>query len=143
MLLSVICFYSLIAANIFYDSSKCSAMYILCNEEPLWMSVCLKRANGQLQYRGSWKETTLYLYDLKSCCRLVPQDLKERFTNMQFLISHLPFSQCRENVPVKYIESGRSPLRFDGNLKLLICQYLKRPYHIHNAQHYMKFSLKC
>ncbi|KAI6687816.1 hypothetical protein NL676_024644 [Syzygium grande] len=43
-----------------------SAMYILCNEEPLWMSLCLnsKRSDKLLQYRGSWKETTLYLENL-------------------------------------------------------------------------------
>ncbi|XP_043689976.1 F-box protein At1g78280-like [Telopea speciosissima] len=37
-----------------------SVMYILCNEEPLWMAVCLKSARGQLEYKGSWKETTLH-----------------------------------------------------------------------------------
>ncbi|XP_010535386.1 PREDICTED: F-box protein At1g78280 isoform X2 [Tarenaya hassleriana] len=38
-----------------------SVMYILCNEEPLWLSLCLKRAKGPLQCKGSWKNTTLYL----------------------------------------------------------------------------------
>ncbi|KAI3412796.1 uncharacterized protein J3R85_016925 [Psidium guajava] len=43
-----------------------SAMYILCNEEPLWMSLCLnlKRSDKLLQYRGSWKETALCLENL-------------------------------------------------------------------------------
>ncbi|XP_056173234.1 lysine-specific demethylase JMJ21 isoform X2 [Syzygium oleosum] len=47
-----------------------SAMYILCNEEPLWMSLCLnsKRSDKLLQYRGSWKETTLYLENLPTEC---------------------------------------------------------------------------
>ncbi|XP_075082440.1 lysine-specific demethylase JMJ21 isoform X1 [Nicotiana tabacum] len=36
-----------------------SVMYILCNEEPLWMSICLDIANRQLQYKGSWKRTAL------------------------------------------------------------------------------------
>ncbi|XAR62141.1 hypothetical protein NMG60_11016777 [Bertholletia excelsa] len=36
-----------------------SVMYILCNEEPLWMSLCLSNVNGQLQYQGSWKKTML------------------------------------------------------------------------------------
>ncbi|OEL37244.1 F-box protein [Dichanthelium oligosanthes] len=35
-----------------------SVMYILCNEEPLWMSKCLS-IGGPLEYRGSWKKTTL------------------------------------------------------------------------------------
>ncbi|CAN8233943.1 unnamed protein product [Cochlearia groenlandica] len=38
-----------------------SVMYILCNEEPLWMSLCLRRAKGPLDYKGSWKNTTLHL----------------------------------------------------------------------------------
>ncbi|KAK4747488.1 hypothetical protein SAY87_014074 [Trapa incisa] len=69
-----------------------SVMYILCNEEPLWMSLCVKKANGQLRYRGSWKKTTLHL----------------------------------ENVPVKYIESGRSPLHFDGFNSLFLYRRLYR-----------------
>ncbi|KAJ4965124.1 hypothetical protein NE237_016973 [Protea cynaroides] len=36
-----------------------SVMYILCNEEPLWMAICLKSARGQFEYKGSWKMTTL------------------------------------------------------------------------------------
>lgn len=36
-----------------------SVMYILCNEEPLWMSLCLNNITRQLQYKGSWKKTTL------------------------------------------------------------------------------------
>ncbi|XP_050231074.1 lysine-specific demethylase JMJ21 isoform X2 [Mercurialis annua] len=38
-----------------------SVMYVFCNEEPLWMSLCLNRLNGPLQYQGSWKKTTLIL----------------------------------------------------------------------------------
>ncbi|KAK1287804.1 F-box protein [Acorus calamus] len=36
-----------------------SVMYILCNEEPLWMRLCL-RERGLIEYKGSWKRTTLY-----------------------------------------------------------------------------------
>ncbi|XP_030947080.1 F-box protein At1g78280 isoform X1 [Quercus lobata] len=43
-----------------------SVMYILCNEEPLWMSLCLKSLNGPLQYKGSWKKTALYVEHLPS-----------------------------------------------------------------------------
>ncbi|WVZ57166.1 hypothetical protein U9M48_007585 [Paspalum notatum var. saurae] len=35
-----------------------SVLYILCNEEPLWMSKCLS-IGGPLEYKGSWKKTTL------------------------------------------------------------------------------------
>ncbi|OMP01257.1 hypothetical protein COLO4_12026 [Corchorus olitorius] len=41
-----------------------SVMYIFCNEEPLWMSLCLKKVNGPLEYKGSWKKTTLHLENL-------------------------------------------------------------------------------
>ncbi|XVF36680.1 hypothetical protein REPUB_Repub19eG0078100 [Reevesia pubescens] len=41
-----------------------SGVYIFCNEEPLWMSLCLKKLNGPLQYKGSWKKTTLHLENL-------------------------------------------------------------------------------
>ncbi|KAL6179441.1 hypothetical protein ACLB2K_050956 [Fragaria x ananassa] len=38
-----------------------SVMYIFCNEEPLWLSICLNTLNGPLQYKGSWKKTVLHL----------------------------------------------------------------------------------
>ncbi|CAM8942940.1 unnamed protein product [Rhodiola kirilowii] len=41
-----------------------SVMYIFCNEEPLWMNLCLKIARGQLQYKGSWKKTALHQENL-------------------------------------------------------------------------------
>ncbi|XP_062101378.1 lysine-specific demethylase JMJ21-like [Humulus lupulus] len=40
-----------------------SVMYILCNEEPLWMNQCLRNLNGPIQYKGSWKKTTLHLLE--------------------------------------------------------------------------------
>ncbi|KAK3025936.1 hypothetical protein RJ639_040852 [Escallonia herrerae] len=41
-----------------------TVMYILCNEEPLWMHLCLKNLKHQLEYKGSWKKTTLHQYVL-------------------------------------------------------------------------------
>ncbi|KAL2504282.1 F-box protein [Abeliophyllum distichum] len=41
-----------------------SVMYILCNEEPLWMSLCLNNVNRHIEYKGSWKKTTLHQLDL-------------------------------------------------------------------------------
>ncbi|XVF64806.1 hypothetical protein PTKIN_Ptkin09bG0196300 [Pterospermum kingtungense] len=43
-----------------------SVMYIFCNEEPLWMSLCLQKVNGPLQYKGSWKNSTLHLENLRN-----------------------------------------------------------------------------
>ncbi|KAF5193236.1 Bifunctional arginine demethylase and lysyl-hydroxylase jmjd6 [Thalictrum thalictroides] len=49
-----------------------SVMYILCNEEPLWMTQCLKSVSGPVEYKGSWKKTTLYQQHvpdkLVECC---------------------------------------------------------------------------
>lgn len=45
-----------------------SVMYILCNEEPLWMNLCLNNENLQLQYKGSWKRTTLHGLQVLSKC---------------------------------------------------------------------------
>ncbi|KAF0899240.1 hypothetical protein E2562_015901 [Oryza meyeriana var. granulata] len=42
-----------------------SVMYILCNEEPLWMSKCLS-VGGLLAYKGSWKKTALSRVNLCS-----------------------------------------------------------------------------
>ncbi|XP_047341071.1 F-box protein At1g78280 [Impatiens glandulifera] len=41
-----------------------SVMYILCNEEPLWMNLCLNNINGPLKYDLGWKNTTLKHLDL-------------------------------------------------------------------------------
>lgn len=45
-------------------------MYILCNEEPLWMSLCLNNVKDHLQYKGSWKKTALLQYVLLIILRL-------------------------------------------------------------------------
>lgn len=53
-----------------------SVMYILSNEEPLWMTLCLRGASGFLQYKGSWKKTALNNLNLpekyKECHRQQP-----------------------------------------------------------------------
>jgi len=36
-----------------------SVMYVFCNEEPLWMTLCLKNASRMVEYKGSWKRTYL------------------------------------------------------------------------------------
>ncbi|KAH7524352.1 hypothetical protein FEM48_Zijuj06G0110300 [Ziziphus jujuba var. spinosa] len=52
-----------------------SVMYILCNEEPLWMTICLQKVKlkGPLQYKGSWKKTALHFEhppsESKELCR--------------------------------------------------------------------------
>ncbi|VFQ79001.1 unnamed protein product [Cuscuta campestris] len=41
-----------------------SVLYIFCNEEPLWMSLCLDSIQHPLWYKGSWKKTTMDQMDL-------------------------------------------------------------------------------
>nr|GMD94024.1 F-box protein At1g78280 [Ipomoea batatas] len=41
-----------------------SVLYIFCNEEPLWLSLCLNNLQHPLQYKGSWKKTTMHQMDL-------------------------------------------------------------------------------
>ena len=38
---------------------ECSVFYIFCNEDPLWMKLCLNTHEGLLQYSGTWKHTVL------------------------------------------------------------------------------------
>ncbi|CAH9085706.1 unnamed protein product [Cuscuta epithymum] len=41
-----------------------SVLYIFCNEEPLWKSLCLENIRHPLQYKGSWKKTAMDQMDL-------------------------------------------------------------------------------
>lgn len=50
-----------ILRNLTISSLAYSVMYILCNEEPLWMSKCLS-TGGLIEYKGSWRKTTLCRY---------------------------------------------------------------------------------
>ncbi|KAK9930455.1 hypothetical protein M0R45_027492 [Rubus argutus] len=52
---------SLSARDVARLSCVSSVMYILCNEEPLWLSLCLNTLSGPLEYKGSWKKTVLHL----------------------------------------------------------------------------------
>lgn len=93
-----------------------SVMYILCNEEPLWMSLCLKGASGLLQYKGSWKKTALHKYVFsswfqKSIYYLFWRLFEFLFNANIFEIGHF---DCSESLPDKYKECHQRPLHFDG-----------------------------
>lgn len=97
----------------------CSVMYILCNEEPLWMSLCLGIVNRQLEYRGSWKKTALDQYvSLASFSKTL--SLKNLVIRYRYLLN-LTFSSnfmfdgdCRLDLLHKYTEASRRTLQFDG-----------------------------
>lgn len=36
-----------------------SVLYIFCNEDPLWMNLCLQKHEGLIKYVGNWKHTVL------------------------------------------------------------------------------------
>ncbi|TYZ60099.1 hypothetical protein PybrP1_010045 [[Pythium] brassicae (nom. inval.)] len=41
-------------------SQTCSAFYVFCREEPLWMMHCLRRHHGDFFFRDSWRLTTFF-----------------------------------------------------------------------------------
>lgn len=38
-------------------NSTSHAFYVLCNEEKLWMKLCLERFGGKFSFQGTWKST--------------------------------------------------------------------------------------
>jgi len=70
-----------------------SVMYTLCNEEPLWMSLCLKGTSGSLQYKGSWKKTVLHKYASPHMQLLVLKSnyYSFRALNFSFCLAFLTF----------------------------------------------------
>jgi hypothetical protein len=92
-----------------------SVMYILSNEEPLWMTLCLKGgASGFLQYKGSWKKTALHKYDVAHSLNVQLPVLFIFIFNAN--IFGIGYFECSLNLPEKYKECHRQqPLHFDGN----------------------------
>ncbi|XP_004237935.2 lysine-specific demethylase JMJ21 [Solanum lycopersicum] len=82
-----------------------SVMYILCNEEPLWMSLCIDIADRQLQYKGSWKRTALdqlnVTFENKESCQ---KPLYFNGFNSLFLYRRL--YRCHTSLNGFYYDSG-------------------------------------
>lgn len=114
----------LILFNFFFFCWICSVMYILCNEEPLWMNLCLQIVKGPLQYKGSWKKTALHLYVSHS---VVIDKHKHYILSFACVIGwffyflrvakflFLFHFGCSEHLPSENEELRRKPLQFDGN----------------------------
>ncbi|XP_021900784.1 F-box protein At1g78280 [Carica papaya] len=106
-----------------------SVMYILCNEEPLWMGISLKRVNGSFQYKGSWKKTMLHLEHLlgeyeepfrKSLCF---DGFNSLFLYRRFYRCHTTldtFSFDDGNVEKKEISLEDFSLNYDGKKPVLL-----------------------
>ena len=128
----------LLVFNIFFWTfcfKFCSVMYILCNEEPLWMNLFLRSAGGLLEYKGSWKETALcqyvYLAWVLLCSELWIWTLEsanwhyiELWIHLYiyfFILAIFQIEGCflfrRQNLFVEFSKSSRE-MHFDGNVPL-------------------------
>lgn len=104
-----------------------SVMYILCNEEPLWMTLCLKGASGLLQYKGSWKETALHNENL-------PDKYKEYhrgplyFDGFNSLFLYRRLYRCHTTLEAFYADNGNVERIKDISLKDFYNEYdAKKP----------------
>ncbi|KAL7085513.1 hypothetical protein ACP275_14G285000 [Erythranthe tilingii] len=113
-------------------SCASSVMYILCNEEPLWMSLCLSIVNRQLEYKGSWKKTALHQLDVldtytEACKRTLQFDgfnslfLYRRLYRCYTSLNGFSFDdgnvERRENISLEEFRKdydGQKPVLIDG-----------------------------
>ncbi|CAI8599082.1 unnamed protein product [Vicia faba] len=104
-----------------------SVMYILSNEEPLWMTLCLQRASGFLEYKGSWKKTALHNENL-------PDKYKEghgrplHFDGFNSLFLYRRLYRCNTTLDTFYTEGGNVERIKDISLKDFYNEYdVKKP----------------
>ncbi|KAG6510861.1 F-box protein At1g78280-like [Zingiber officinale] len=80
-----------------------SVMYILCNEEPLWMSQCL-RDGGQLEFKDTWKKTTLHRKNLCTKVEVCEKPLQFDGFNSWFLYKR--WYRCFTTLDAFTLDSG-------------------------------------
>ncbi|ESW08264.1 hypothetical protein PHAVU_009G032400 [Phaseolus vulgaris] len=104
-----------------------SVMYTLCNEEPLWMSLCLKGTSGSLQYKGSWKKTVLHNLNL-------PDKYKEYhrgplyFDGFNSLFLYRRLYRCHTTLGAFHADTGNVQRIKDISLKEFYNEYdAKKP----------------
>ncbi|KAJ7965736.1 F-box protein family [Quillaja saponaria] len=99
-----------------------SVMYILCNEEPLWMSLCLNQVTGPLQFKGSWKTTALDIENL-------PDEYKEgsrmplRFDGFNSLFLYRRLYRCHTTLDGFSRDSGNVERKKDLSLEAFCNEY--------------------
>ncbi|KAI4307418.1 hypothetical protein L6164_030610 [Bauhinia variegata] len=93
-----------------------SVMYILCNEEPLWMSLCLKGVSGLLQYKGSWKKTILHSENLEDNCK-ENQRKSFHFDGFNSLFLYRRLYRCHTSLDGFYADDGNVERRKNLSLK--------------------------
>ncbi|KAJ8433781.1 hypothetical protein Cgig2_025944 [Carnegiea gigantea] len=94
-----------------------SVMNIFCNEEPLWMSLCLGNATGLLEYKGSWKKTTLIRFWSAVYVTLYLGYLQSVIHVESIFLN----ADCSENVINADAELKRKPLHFDAKPTMRLC----------------------
>ncbi|KAK1432209.1 hypothetical protein QVD17_09103 [Tagetes erecta] len=99
-----------------------SVMYILCNEEPLWMNLCLNKENRELQYKGSWKRTTLHgLQVLNKCDDPCKKPLL--FDGFNSLFLYKRFYRCYTRLDGFAFDQGNVERKADLSLDEFLQQY--------------------
>ncbi|KAK9757623.1 hypothetical protein RND81_01G174600 [Saponaria officinalis] len=91
-------------------------MYIFCNEEPLWMSLCLNNVKGLFEYKGSWKRTMLH-YE-----KAVNMDDTSQFKPLQFdgfysLFLYRRLYRCYTTLGEFSVDSGNVERKGDLSLE--------------------------
>ncbi|CAM8946398.1 unnamed protein product [Rhodiola kirilowii] len=92
-----------------------SVMYIFCNEEPLWMTLCLKTAKGQLQYQGSWKKTALHQENLLD--RYVPCARPLQFNGFNSIFLYRRLYRCYTTLNNFSFDDGNVERRKDISIE--------------------------
>ncbi|PKI75408.1 hypothetical protein CRG98_004197 [Punica granatum] len=119
-----------------------SVMYILCNEEPLWMSVCLKLAHGELRYRGSWKKTALYLENVP--VNYIESDRSPlHFDGFNSLFLYRRLYRCHTTLDGFSMDSGNVERKDGISLEEFNCDYdVKKPAFRISQKSAQKISMK-
>ncbi|KAL6650056.1 hypothetical protein ACP70R_014280 [Stipagrostis hirtigluma subsp. patula] len=98
-----------------------SVMYILCNEEPLWMSKFLS-VGGLLEYKGSWKKTTLCRLGLSSENDEILQKPRH-FDGFNSLFLYRRWYRCFTNLSSFSFDDGKVERKDDLSLDQFRSQY--------------------
>uniref|UniRef100_A0A8R7QEH6 JmjC domain-containing protein n=1 Tax=Triticum urartu TaxID=4572 RepID=A0A8R7QEH6_TRIUA len=96
-------------------------MYILCNEEPLWMSKYLS-VGGHLEYKGSWKKTTLSRLSLCSGNSELEQKARH-FDGFNSLFLYRRWYRCFTTLTNYSFDNGHVERKDDLSLDHFHSQY--------------------
>uniref|UniRef100_A0A1D1Z0D8 F-box protein At1g78280 n=1 Tax=Anthurium amnicola TaxID=1678845 RepID=A0A1D1Z0D8_9ARAE len=98
-----------------------SVMYILCNEEPLWMNLCLRVA-GPLEYKVSWKKTMLYRQNLSTKVS-EPHEKPLKFDGFNSLFLYRRWYRCFATLETFSMDKGDLERKKDMSLGEFYANY--------------------